>query len=204
MDGDAVGNAGEFESEQALFSLLAAFYNVNPDSELLEAVNELEDDGWDDPKLQNAVELMKSQTKTVTDEEAILELKRDWTKLFRGVSPDYGPKPPYEQLFSGGDIVEVAGALAKEYADYGFGVEGERHDYIGVELGFLVHLAALADVAYKKGDTEAFDAFAEEFDNFLEDHPKRWFSKFKETSLPHASTDFYRGVLEFTDFFLAD
>lgn len=200
MDEDANNDAGEFESEQALFSLLAAFYNVNPDSELLEAVSELEDDGWDEPKLQNAVELMKSQT----DEESILDLKRDWTKLFRGVSPDYGPKPPYEQLFSGGDIVEVAGALAKEYADYGFEVEGERHDYIGVELGFLVHLASLADAAYKKGDTEAFDTFAEEFDNFLEDHPKRWFSKFKDTALPHVSTDFYRGVLEFTEFFLAD
>ncbi|MDR2401019.1 MAG: molecular chaperone TorD family protein [Deferribacteraceae bacterium] len=200
MSGDT--DRSEFEIEQAVFTLLTAFYNMNPGNELLGAVKRLEAVGQGADELSNYVSLIKNHAEGVVDEASMLELKRDWTKLFRGVSPDYGPIPPYEQLFSGGEIAETVGTLANIYADYSFEVQNERHDYIGVEFAFLAHLAALACKSCSEGEAASFERYSKEFYDFFNNHPKRWFSKFKQAALPCASTDFYKGVLEFTELVL--
>jgi TorA maturation chaperone TorD len=200
MQGNISSSIDDLKAELAVFTVLAAFYNNNPNEELLKAVNELDSSAINEVELKAAISLIKNGAGS--EAENILELKRDWTKLFRGLSPDYGARPPYEQLFSGGDVTEVVGALAAAYADYGFKPQAERHDYIGTEFSFLACVAAFATEAYEKGDNSAFNAHAKAFKNFLEIHPKQWFAKFKEHAFPIASTDFYRGVLEFTEFVL--
>jgi TorA maturation chaperone TorD len=197
MEGDISRSIDDFKAEQAVFTILAAFYNNNPDVDMLKAVAGLDADGvMDDGELKAAVSLIKNSR------EDLLELKRDWTKLFRGVSPDYGAKPPYEQLFSGGEVAETVVGLAKIYTDYGLKPQEERHDYIGVEFAFLAIAAANAVEAYERGDSGAFADSAKAFKDFLENHPKRWFPNFKKAALPIASTDFYRGVLELTELLL--
>jgi TorA maturation chaperone TorD len=198
MDTDIPIRLTELETESAIFQLLAAFYNINPCGELVDAAKELVAEGIDDEGLAKAISLIVNYGGASAGDDEILELKRDWTKLFRGVSPDYGPKPPYEELFSPWELTELMGELAKVYTANGFTPSGERHDYIGVELSFAAHLSALRVESFKEGDLESVERYGEILGEFLENHPKKWFKRFCDAAFPKVSTEFYRGVLQLT------
>ena len=77
------------------------------------------------------------------------DLAREFTRLFRGVRPGYGPKPPYESLYRGEKTVmgDIAGEVKTRYREAGLSVEarfkGEPPDHISFELFFLNHLQLL-------------------------------------------------------------
>ena len=184
----------EFETDAAIFKFLAAFYSVNPSEEILQAARELSETVEGD-ELQDCIDNLRRG-------ENILELKQDWTKLFRGVSPEYGPTPPYEQLYTGEDLLALLKELAQSYTEAGFDASGERQDYIGTELAFLSFLAAEAAKALRNGDEALAEEYAERFESFFTAHPGRWFPAFRKTAASHASTGFYKGAMALTEFSL--
>ncbi len=188
------------QADTAAFAVLYAFFNRIPDEGVVEAALRLTPAEVADDEAKSALSLIASYAAR-TDGEKILEMRKDWTKLFRGVSPDYGPKPPYEALYSERDELEVLSGLAKLYDDHGYcsyHALDNRLDYIGVELGFAMELALARDHALRDGEPEQHEKHGRALEAFLEAHPARWFGKFHANAVPHAATDFYRGVLDLT------
>ncbi|MCD8569055.1 MAG: hypothetical protein LRY50_12320 [Geovibrio sp.] len=115
---EALSNA---EIDRATFRLLAAFYNYNPDRNFIEALMNLTSGSVPMNGISSAVSMItKYACEAVRSDELVTELKRDWTKLFRGVAPDYGPKAPYEQLYVNSGSLKLISVLAQEYQCNGF------------------------------------------------------------------------------------
>jgi len=193
----------EVRLEEASFSLLAAFYNVNPCEELLGAVANLAPADVADPTLKEIIEMLTSIPHGVISDyvDILIELKRDWTKMFRGVSPDYGPKPPYSQVYKGAKDLSVISKLAEMYNNdgyTGFLDLNNRHDYIGTLIGYLAYLAGDTSEKMLSGSSEAYEEYCEKRDYFIEEHITSWFGSFCTEAEKHASTDFYKSVLKLT------
>lgn len=132
----------------------------------------------------------------------------DRTKLYRGVSPEYGPPPPHEAVWDKRvtDQVVVLKALADVYVAAGVGMAEqarERLDYIAVELDFLRVLAVREMEAWQAAKSEEAKLALGQQLTFVRDHLGMWVPAFVEKALPMAQTDFYRGHLAMLRGFLA-
>lgn len=197
-------------NDAEIFSLLAAFYNCNPKQSTIDGTRCLNTDEITDEDVKQAVLKIKNYAVSTfphTNEEKLLNLKRDWTKLFRAVSPDYGPKAPYEEVYlavkNSGLIKELA-ALYLD-ADYTRYAElNNRHDYIGVQLDFVAFLSFQRANALKENNLKNYNKLTDLSHDFTADHIASWFPKFCNEAFKHVRTDFYRGVLGLTYLALFD
>jgi len=147
-------------------------------------------------------------TKDNPRKKLLEELGVDWTRLFRGLKPGYGPPPPYESVYASGSSEEGEqgiGAVLRTYREAGVDIgenTRERPDYIGIELDFMRFMTEKEMEAWKKSDsTEAIKCLRIEND-FLTKHTK-WIPKFCDKVLTEAQTDFYRGIARLTKGFLS-
>jgi TorA maturation chaperone TorD len=182
-----------------VFALLSAFYNTNPDRHMVEALSAIDIAGIQDTEIKNELGIITAYAlKAVSDEsgEMITNLKVDWTKLFRGLSPDYGPKPPYEELYGGGaeTIYPLAAFYtANNYHDY---TEiDNRPDYIGTQLDFLKTLALKKAQAAEEDATSEYESLDSLIAKFAE-RVGQWFAKFAAEAEKHAETAFYKEVMK--------
>lgn len=153
-----------------------------------------------------AIEIFLKSTKDVPEEKIVEELAVDFTKLFRGLKPGYGPPPPYESVYRDEGRVMGASTLGvmKKYADAGRGVGDEYGppDYIGTELKFMSLLCSREAEAWRKRDRDQALRFLEMEMKFMDEHLRKWIPKFCELMEKEATSDFYRGVSRLTDRFL--
>ena len=123
----------------------------------------------------------------------------DRTRLYRGVSPSYGPPPPYEMVWSRNwTDVSLLQALAAIYRENGLVPSTEvvdRLDYIGLELEFMHALAMRETAAREAGETEKAGSLLEVQKQFFHDHLEPWVPSFVEKALEYVKTDFYNGHL---------
>jgi putative dimethyl sulfoxide reductase chaperone len=137
------------------------------------------------------------------DESALSdELGVDRTRLYRGVSPSYGPPPPYEAVWTkaGTPVTELLQAVARTYREAGVVLSPEtkeRIDYVGIQLDFSQQLALREAEAWDAGEPERAKALIQEQLAFLTGHLTHWVPLFVERALPQAQTDFYRGHMRF-------
>jgi TorA maturation chaperone TorD len=148
-------------------------------------------------------------TKDQSEEEVEQRLGVDWTRLFRGISPNYGPTPPYEGVYQGGqrDPVEVLRLINAIYHENGVTIGEEspnRPDYIGLELDFLRFLAEREAEAWEQEEEGLAQSYAEKGRAFFQEHLGAWAWKFCDHALEHARTDFYRGFLRLTKGVMAE
>jgi TorA maturation chaperone TorD len=148
---------------------------------------------------------------TRTHPEAAVQetLAVDWTRLFRGVTPGYGPIPPYEGLFTDEASTHLAlmHAILALYLENGAALTGivpNRPDYLGLELAFAGFLNEAAAAAWARGEAEAAAALADRAAAFVAEHPARWAHRYFEQALPKAQTGFYRGLLRLIQAMLAE
>jgi TorA maturation chaperone TorD len=151
---------------------------------------------------------LESNVNTPIDELSNL-LGVDRTRLYRGVSPTYGPPPPYESVWN--PAVSAANKFLAEIAAV-YKADGlslaedayERPDYIGVELAFLENLATKNLKAIKGGEDKKATKLAERQKWFIETHLVSWVPLFIGKALEFAKTDYYRGHLLMLRGFLLD
>lgn len=200
------------QNEAALASLLAQFFLHNPDKAFAKALTNLAPEGFSfAPAIEKAmatiqagaqkVDQAEEQNTTGTETEALLDLKRDWTKLFRGISPDYGPTAPYAFLFLKGTTVEMMKDLAALYIDGGYDgyqMVKDRIDYIGTCFQYL----ATVDLQIVHAIDEKL---ATEYGRlrlcrkvFLEEYLTPWVEEFAVRARKFVQTDFYGAVLDLT------
>lgn len=140
-------------------------------------------------------------TKTRNDDAAELSqaLGVDRTRLYRGLSPTYGPPPPYELVWSKTKpdislLVELAGT----YREMGMSPSPEiveRMDYIGVELDFMRELALREATDWESNSPESARKLLQVQDTFMNEHLKDWVPLFVDEVLKQTQSDFYRGHL---------
>lgn len=198
------------ENDAAVFSLLAAYYNNNPGQEVIDAACTLDTEGIEDKDVKKAIEKIKnyaSSTFPYSEEEKLLNIKRDWTKLFRAVSPDYGPKAPYEEMYLDVKNKDLLKKLASFYLEHDYTRYPEvnnRHDYIGIQLDFVAFCALMRIEALKSNNLEEYERITGVSENFISNHIAAWFPKFCTEAFKFVRTEFYKGVLGLTYLTLFD
>jgi len=124
----------------------------------------------------------------------------DRTRLYRGVSPTYGPPPPYEAVWNSDAVKqnEFLQRIARIYQEDGLTPSADIHerlDYLGIELAYIEHLARAEAKKLESGKIRSADKLRERQKMFLHEHLLNWLPKFVEKALLYAGTDFYRGHL---------
>ncbi len=196
------------------YSTLATIFNQRPDQTLVDNLMaagaaffaELLERTGPNPGAQRGISEISqfvAQAKGSPVEDIALSLQVDWTRLFRGVQPGYGPIPPYEGLYvnQGASDFEVMQAVTAFYGGYGMlpnEEAGNRPDYIGLELEFLRCACEQQAEAWEKGDDELSDKWLSAEHNFILTHLGRWGATYCDRAIEEARTDFYRGFARLT------
>jgi TorA maturation chaperone TorD len=130
-------------------------------------------------------------------------INKDHLYLFTGVGPALAPV--WESVyFSEMRLLfqEQTLQVREWYARYGLQVEQknkEPDDHIGLELGFVAHLATLALASIETGDDPAAEQNLQAQRDFLAQHLLRWGPAWAELVEKHAETNFYRGLAHLTN-----
>lgn len=155
------------------------------------------------PDIVQGARLMKSfldQNGKLDEEQFSKALGVDRTRLYRGVSPTYGPPPPYEAVWT--IDPDKHSALLQQIATI-YHQDGltqaqdlpERGDYIGIELDYIENLARKEAKLLKSNKFKPANALFERQRSFLEEHLMKWVPRFVESALGFVKTDFYHGHL---------
>lgn len=133
----------------------------------------------------------------------------DRTRLYRGVSPQYGPPPPNEAVWikSNDSVSAVLVAIAEVYRQSEMAVAPSAHerlDYIGVELDFHYQLAQCEADAWLAGDSIKARGLLKRQAGFIREHLLQWVPAYIAKALTMVETDFYRGHLKMVGAFLVE
>jgi TorA maturation chaperone TorD len=109
----------------------------------------------------------------------------EFTKLFRGVSPDYSPPPPYGSVYlDEGERAfgDESAQVQREYRRFGLDLasklHGEPPDHLSFELEFMFILCTREAEAWERVDTDEAHTFLRAEKQFLGAHLMSWLPKF--------------------------
>ena len=195
----------------ALFAFLNMHFMNLPDQNFVNhirsdnfrsALEDLQSDA-DESNLKTGAGLMLNHVRASSElnvNDLSNELGVDRTRLYRGISPSYGPPPPYEAVWTkkSPSVTAVLQAIAGIYKEDGMAISPDakdRLDYVGVELDYLYQLATREAASWDLGDEEKARQLLDRQNIFLHEHLGDWLPAFVDKALPMAQTDFYRGHL---------
>jgi putative dimethyl sulfoxide reductase chaperone len=199
------------QARAAFCSFLTIHFNVLPDEkfvkqmrrkEILSMLEVLPKDESVNADVSRGATLMYNFLKeTYNDKPAQLSEKLgvDRTRLYRGLSPQYGPPPPYEMVWSKKwQDVSLLQVLAGIYRENGLAPSTEivdRMDYLGLELEFIHALSMRETEAWQANKPEVANSLIEIQNKFFSEHLKQWVPDFVQKALEFVKTDFYHGHL---------
>jgi len=128
------------------------------------------------------------------------QLGIDRTRLFRGISPDYGPPPPYETVWTASREMPLKRLQRISALYLQDGLERspdspERVDYLGVELAYLEALAQREAASRASRHAGRAARWHDRQRRFLAEHLGSWVAAYARKASEAARTDFYRGYL---------
>lgn len=182
-----------------LYGFLAAILNNSPDETSVKNLRTYFLDNSNE--LPEEMALFWSERTNVSDAEIARELAIEWTHLFRGLSPQLGPPPPYTGVYISKDStgIEIISAVKTAYRAEGLinsGSYQDRADYLGFELEFMAHLANLATEAYDNNEPEKADEYSKKLNGFAEKFISPWIDEFIDNALAYTKTSFFKGYLK--------
>lgn len=194
----------DIELEAALCALLSEFFVHNPDDTLFRALAELSPEDFDAfPAVERSLRvIIQNAHKAIENEAALLDFKRDWTKLFRGISPDYGPTAPYAFLFLKCNTTAMLSELAALYIDGGYDDYQnirDRIDYIGTCFAYLKTVDLQRIHAVQEKNLREFMRLNLCREIFLRQFLLPWIHEFASRARKFVQTPFYSAVLNLTD-----
>ncbi len=186
----------------ALYWLLAEFLLTHPDGSFVSRLRRGLSEGRDDPALEPFAAQWSGVCEALPepdDAAGIEALAVEHTRLFGGISPAYGPPPPYETVQRGAGVAEpaeLAVAVANCYADAGLDPVDEAvpADHLGIELKFIALLCHREMEAWQRGrHADAARALGLQRE-FLDSHLLGWAPRYWRFVQAHARHDFFRSV----------
>ena len=141
-----------------------------------------------------------SQIETQPDEAVAQALLVDWTRLFRGLYANYGPKPPYESLWRDQkeDSVEILQQVSQQYRKFGLVPtkgHNDRPDFLGLECDFISYLYQQMAAALASTEEDKAEMYGQALSDFYEQHIALWAADYCDQIVDDAKTGFYRGFL---------
>ncbi len=199
------------KARATFYAFVSIHFMELPDEEFASAVRQeefcsvLKDLGQSSenpPEIVEGASLMQAylfDTRAFDDGQFAERLGVDRTRLYRGVSPTYGPTPPYESLWTGKDQDSVLlQEIARIYVESGFTLRADIHeriDYLGIELHYMERLVMREVSAREAGDKKKTQVTLDHEREFMQNHLGKWVPGFVLSALAHAQTNFYRGHL---------
>jgi TorA maturation chaperone TorD len=193
----------------AFSSFLTVHFNVLPDEkfvrqmrrkEITSMLKVLPKDTSTNEDIAAGASLMENfleETRADTSAQLSEKLGVDRTRLYRGISPVYGPPPPYEMVWSKTwQDISLLQTLAGIYREKDLAPSADvpdRMDYLGVELEFLHALSLRETAAWEAGKTDTAHSHFEDQKKFFSDHLEQWVPDFVQKALEYVKTDFYHG-----------
>ena len=140
--------------------------------------------------------------------ESFDDLRVDYTRLFLGADRVLAPR--WESVYFNEERMVFQEQTMQVRAWYRrFGLEAanrnaEPDDHIGLELGFMAHLAQQALVALDQQDQSTFEHLLAVQRDFLSKHLLMWAPQWCDLVEAQANTDFLRGIALLTRGILAE
>jgi putative dimethyl sulfoxide reductase chaperone len=202
---------------RSVYELLSAFYLDLPDRAMIQSIfdpdfeRELSSvaSAFETGEIRDGLRLIHgfiSSFRKKPEEETLKRIAVDRTKLFRGISEETGPPPPYESVYR--EQRTDGASRAEVFRFYGkLGVTPpetitESPDYLGVEIDFMRLLCRQEEEAWRNGNPyRALELLSAGLE-FLNEHLLKWVPLFCERMFEKAELDFYRGLARFTSGFL--
>lgn len=140
------------------------------------------------------------------DCENEIELRKEFTRLFRGIREGYGPPPPYESLYRQSVFpTEISDAVIGYFQNAGLDVRSicyEAPDYLASEL-MLMSLLAYQEFEYdQKGDDEQRRYFMQLQNEFLNTHLLIWMPEYCQVLKKESRIDLFRQLAIYLETFL--
>ncbi|EAX48283.1 hypothetical protein TcarDRAFT_2233 [Thermosinus carboxydivorans Nor1] len=199
------------QERNQVYRFLAVVINTLPDKTFVNNLCQLSADALVLPAQQSGDERLATGMEQVVkfcqdsqggDKDAIaIALAVDWTRLFRGVHPGYGPPPARASAYRPYDLEQ----LTALYRAHGLKVQSPRFDpdYLGVQLAFMGRLVG-EEERYRQqgrcGQTLAKLIGTQQL--FLQEH-LAWIPDFTAQAKLYADLPFYPGVLTILEGFLS-
>lgn len=192
------------QNRMQVYSLLARLFRKEVDDELLVILQAGDILETDDPKLTEALDLMRGYL--ASEDASTLDLARDYARTFCGAgSTKKNSAYPFESVYTSekGLLMQEArdGALAW-YHRFGLGRSEtwtDCEDHIALELEFMAYLIGQTIEARQAGDeTRAAELACAQCD-FVHEHLVDWVPMFARDGQAKARTDFYRGLCLLVD-----
>lgn len=103
------------------------------------------------------------------------------TRLFCGISEEYGPPPPYESLWRDGRLMgDCTVQVATHYLNAGYGLDGRFSpcDHLAEELRFMAALCNEECEAWKATRPESVNRLRKQQLDFLDQHLMTWVGEY--------------------------
>lgn len=191
------------ESRAFMYRFLARLYREEADQDLLNNINEIkfpfEETGGE---LGNGFRLLRDAVQGADDEQAILDLAIEFTRLFLGAVPDGAF--PYESVYTskkGLVMQEAQNEILAIYCQEGLERSDsfpEPEDHLALELEFMGHLCQRIEDALQENDHAAAKILLEKQKAFLEQHLNVWLDPFCKDVFRLGRIDFYKAAAMIT------
>jgi TorA maturation chaperone TorD len=128
-----------------------------------------------------------------------LKLAQEHTRLFCGISEEYGPPPPYESLWREGRLMgETTVQVAKCYVEAGYQPDGRFAplDHLVEELRFMAALCNAEHEARTTGDAELVAQLRDKQQRFLAEHLGAWIGDYSRKIAEQSTEALYRSLAQ--------
>lgn len=201
------------ESRLFAYELLRMVYRQEPESWFARALAQRDLIQYfpyrdDSSEIQRGVRLVRNYLADPRNatEEAYERLHWDYHRLF--VGPCKLPAPPWESAYRIRErqpLPTETLAVRRRYLSYGVTSTGsaEPEDHIGMELDFMCQTTHAALRHAERGERAPLMAVLRDQLDFLEQHLLTWVPQFTMDVMRCAQTDFYKGMAQVLNGFLA-
>lgn len=195
----------------ATYGLLGRLYRVEVDQALLDNLHAMRFPASTGTPACDAGYRALATYLSNADERSVTELAVDYTRTFIGYGVDsYSAAYPYESVYTSEKRLKMQEARDEVLAIYhAYGLAKneawrESEDHIAVELEFMQFMAERTAVALDEGDEDRAVQLLAVQQGFLDEHLGAWAPMLTTDIRRLAKTDFYRGLADLTDGFLAE
>jgi len=153
-----------------------------------------------------AGEIFRSFAEVDDFEELTLKLAQEHTRLFGGISEEYGPPPPYESLWREGVLMgESTVQVARCYLEAGYQPDGRFAplDHLVEELRFMASLCNAEFEAQHAGNQELAAQLIGKQQHFLTQHLSTWIGQYSQKIAEFSAENLYRSLATVTNAVIA-
>jgi len=138
----------------------------------------------------------------------IMELRKEFTRLFRGIQESYGPPPPYESLYRCSEFpTDIVEATLSYFQAAGFEAAEictEPPDFLASELKLMGLLAFKEHECIQQGNKEQSLVYITLQQKFLHNHLMIWVPEYCQILIEASRVEFYRSLARYLSNFLIE